>query len=483
MGFDNANRERYFKYMNLAVFVCVNLLYLLLSFSEVFSYDEAYTIGMINRSFRDIINITSSDVHSPFYYFVLKIFFDGLGMQELFSTRVFSWIFMCLQLIVGGKICRKMYGRSVEFYWLLLSGFMPAMIIQSTNARMYTMGLFFVTVAAYLAYKLYKCADRCNWVLFTLVAVIAVYIHTFCMIEMVIVYGIFIIAVLRKKDYKTLGKIFISGLVVSISFSPWLSVLYHQFRRWAGKEAGWGNTIEKIGLHSFVDYICEWFSSLERPNPYVIVFSIILVFIAGVYTIKYVMKSKDLFPCLGVMAAGITFVIAMLVSVFIVPCFLGRYLFFLFGGLWLFVAVGMSRMKHIWIKMILIVGVLVCGFVTFHEEMQLRDDEGLKDYLTCMEAEWKEDDVIMADTYFTLMMSIYYPHEDYMIYGGMANCIPFDNVSVFTEWEQLDGVDRVWYLSFSNLRTGNLDEYYTVVNRKNIPYSYYDIVLEEYVRK
>ncbi len=470
-----------FKYINIAVFLIANILYFFLACSEVFYYDEAYTVGMIYRDFGDIVTITSRDVHSPLYYILLKMFYFFPGMQSLISTRLFSWLFMCLYLIVGGRICRKLYDRKVEFYWLLLSGFMPAMLIQATNARMYAMALFFVTLSSYLAYSLYKEESKRKWILFTLTAIVAVYIHTFCMIEMVIVYALFLLAVLLRKEYKKAVRVIVSGLVVSVSFMPWLVVLYHQFRRWAGKEEGWGNTIEQLSWNSLNDYLAEWFSSLERPNSYMIWFSIILIIISFIHCMRYMIKNRDFFPGLGVVVAGITFVIAMLVSLFIVPCFLGRYLFPVFGGIWLLVALGMSRIKYLWIRVPLIIGILVCSFVTFREQLQLREADGLNQYLTYMDSEWEEGDVIMCDSYFASMMSIYYPDAEYMVYGWMPDCLPFDNTTVFTKYEQLQDADTVWYISLE-MRNGNLDQKFTSVERFVIPYSYYNLVIEKYVR-
>lgn len=248
-----------------------------------------------------------------------------------------------------------------------------------------------------------------------------------------------------------------------------------------GKETGWGNTIPALSMESLYGYIKEWFSSYERPNMYVIVFSVILVVIAAYHAIKYIIASKDFFPCLSLLAGVITFAVAMLVSAFIVPCFLGRYLFPLFGGIWLFVAIGLANIKWKPIKCILIIGVFICSIVTFNSERELRDRTGLEEYLAYMDENLDEDDVIMADSYFTLMLSIYYPDNEYMIYGSMPRCIPFKNVTVFTEWEQLDGVETVWYISLDNFRVGNLNAKYTIVDAQKINYSYYDIAVEKYV--
>lgn len=473
----------FWKYANIAVLIILNFIYFILAIHENFWYDEAYTVGMVLRDFSDIISITSQDVHTPFYYCVLKLFYHTIGMEHLISIKIFSWIFLFAYFVFGGWVCRKHYSRKVEFFWLVLSGFMPAMVIQSTSARMYTFGLFWVTVASYLAYSLFREEKRSKWILFVLTTIISIYIHTFSMLEMVIVYLLFMTAVIAKKRYKTLRNILIAGVTVSCSYIPWLLVLWKQFSRWAGWESGWSNTIQPFGLSSIKTYLAEWFSSIENPQPVVICFGIGLFLYAGFHTVKYIKETKDYLPSLSLIVAGIVLGLAIAVTVLIVPCFLGRYLFPVFGGIWLFCAVGLSRVRVRRKQWIAVFGVVLCGLFAFQEELSLEDETGLSSYREFIDNEWSEEDIIMADTYFLMMMSIYHPEADYMIYGSMPSCLPFDNCQVFTQWQQLENVETVWYLSFDNFKAGNLDEEYVSVEKREIPFSYYNIILEKYIRK
>ncbi len=49
--------------------------------------------------------------------------------------------------------------------------------------------------------------------------------------------------------------------------------------------------------------------------------------------------------------------------------------------------------------------------------------------------------------------------------------------------EQLENEDVVWYLSFKDFRVGGLDERYEIVDRLEIKFYYYDVVVEKYVKK
>ena len=61
------------KYIHIAVII-LGIIFMSLSiFHTNMWFDESYTIGIVRHSFSEIWNITSHDVHPPFYYFCLHI--------------------------------------------------------------------------------------------------------------------------------------------------------------------------------------------------------------------------------------------------------------------------------------------------------------------------------------------------------------------------------------------------------------------------
>ncbi len=368
-----------------------------LSLYENFWYDEAYTIGMIQREFTDIIRTTSQDVHPPLYYILLKLFYIFPGMEQLLSVKVFSWLFYLAYLLLGAHICRKHYNRRVECFWLILSGFMSPMIVQATSPRMYTLAIFCVTLAMYMAYLSIKKEKAGYWIGFALVS----------------------------------------------AMTMWLLVLWRQFSRWAGWESGWSNTIEPFGLNSVKAWVAEWFSVFENPSIVVVLGCVIVFLTAGISGFKYVKRTKDFMSCAGVIFAGVVVVLAIIVTITIVPCFLGRYIFPLFGAVFLFVAIGLDNMQCRWIKGICALIIICCGLFTYRGEIVLENPEGLNNYRAYMDENMQQDELIMADAYFLMMMSIYYPDNDYMIYGAVPACMPFDGCKAFTAWSSWKM--KMWY--------------------------------------
>jgi len=477
-------KDCFWKWSCIIVFGIVNVMYLYLALCKTFHYDEAYSIGIAANSFGEIIDITSRDVHSPFYYFVLKLFCMLPGLNELVGAKILSWLFMFLYMAFSAYVVYRRYGWKVAFFWTLVSGFVPSMIIQSTTVRMYTMGLFFVTVASYLAYSIYQRETMKKWILFTICSALSVYIHTFCLLEMVAVCGVLLLAVLIKKKYKMLGKVLGSGIIVSICFLPWLFTLWQQFTRWAGWENGWEGTFLPVSLESSTIYLSEWFSSMEYPQPLTVLFWVVLLLFASFHVRDYVRRSKDYLPCMGMILVGIILVVATVVSNYVAPCFLGRYALPLFAGVWLFAAIGIAKCQNYIKQIVISVLVIFFGIMAYRTEVQIEDASGLNTYIECVENNMDlSEDVIMADRYFNMMFSIYYPEARYMVYGYSPEGLPFRNTETFTSWEQLEGVDTVWLISFADNQGADLSEKFEAIQSFTFDYSYYQIKVEKLTRR
>ena len=172
-------REYHFKVLNNVLLIIFFVLYFFLALGKCYNYDEAYTIGMIENTYIEILNITSRDVHSPVYYWLLKSF-CMLPIGNVFVlSKLFSMIFMIAFLFTGRQICRKYYSVEIECYWLICAAWLPAMVLQSTNTRMYTMALFVMTVCQWLAYELFHNQSKLKWITFTFITILCIYLHTF----------------------------------------------------------------------------------------------------------------------------------------------------------------------------------------------------------------------------------------------------------------------------------------------------------------
>lgn len=461
------------------LFALVNIIWIYLATRSCFCYDEAYSIGLISQPVSDLVAITAQDVHPPLYYVLLRGFFLLCGKSYI-ATKLFSLIFMDAFLVLGFLYCNRKYSSGVALWFLGISMIMPIFFVQATTVRMYAFGLFFVSVTFYFLEKIYVSAEGLKKATFglTVFTVLAMYTHTFCMLEMAVGYLVVLVILLIQKKYSLIKYYLTAGIAASVCFIPWLIVLWHQLMRWMGKESGWGNIISPLTLHSFVDYVVEWFSAVEKPNYLSVLLWMVFVVITMILGIRKIIAKKDFGPGVAILAAGITFVIAQIVSYFLVPCFMGRYLFPTFGWCVLVCAIGIDSIKPRVIKAALGLVVLATLVITVRTELSWEKEDGLAQYRQFVESNYDENTVIMCDSYFAQLFTIFYPEYHYLQYGSEPACMPFKDVDVFWQWEQLDGVDRVIYVYLTNLRCGNLYDEYELLDTINFDYSFYNIEAE-----
>lgn len=462
--------------------VLVNAFGLILCFNQVYGYDEAYTVALASKNIKEIIEATSQDVHTPFYYVMLHLLCGLTGVPMLFMTKFLSLIFYDLYLWVGSSFIKGIYDKKISGYWLLFSALMPPMIIQVANGRMYTIGLFFVTASIALAYKCYTQNEWKYWVLFTLSSACGVYVHTFTMIALFFVYVLLAIVIVVKKKYSQLRGYLLSGGAVALVYIPWLIVLYHQMARWSGYEEGWANTLPPVSLSEMKLWVYEWFSIMERPQVGALVFGIAVLILSLYHAVRYSIANKDAKPFVGIGLGTLIVTIATVIGLVLVPCFYGRYIFCLFGAIYLLFAVGLRQCSAKWIQTAICIGLFVVGAFAIADKQDLDKTDGLKQYQQFMDKFLEEDDIIMCDTYFGFVMSIYYPDNEYMIYGSKPSSIPFE-CTVFTSWEQLEGVDDFWYIQLEGLRAGDLSAQFEEWDCLRFEHSHYTILLKQMVRK
>ncbi len=472
-----------FLWLSAAVFFVLQIFGILICVREVFLYDEAYTIGMIRNGYAGIVEITSQDVHSPFYYVVLKAFNDIFGTDQLMAPKFFSMIWLDACLLLGHGVIRRRYSNRVAFFWMVLCSFSPAFVVQASSPRMYTMGLFFVTASIFAILRFCREETLKNWILMTVLSICGVYVHTFTLIELFVMYAGLVIWLLIKKRFRTTGRILGAGAVISAAYLPWLVVLYHQFMRWSGEEAGWSNTIPDYDLSFVWIFLKEWFSFSEIPSTLQVVVGICLFLLLGVLGILYCKKHGDFVPALGTTLCAVVLFIAVMISVFIVPCFLGRYLFPLFALVCLLMAVGMEQLGRWNIVAALLFIIMLNGAVRMEGEYKLDDETGMKQYLEFISTLDHDQDIIMSETYFMQTFNIYDQDAVYLQYGYNPPCMPFSGVETFCTWEDLDGVRDVYMIRFTGIGEGELGEHMTVVDNISFPYSVYNVSVDHYVWK
>lgn len=447
-------------------------------------YDEAYSAAMVSRSWWDLIYITAVDDHSPFYYVLLKLFYRLCGGGTHFwALKLMSILFMMGYLLLGMFYVKKLFNEKISVYFMFFSITMPIMAVQAGNVRMYTAALFFMTLAGLTACDLYREPSKGKWLVFFLASICTVYCHTFAMIQMVWIYLLFLGVILNRRRYSLLKGYFISGIGVSVVYSPWLLVTFHQMQLRLANDSGARSAESIPTIYTFMDYCKEWFSALETPIPIVMFCGMAMTVFLGYYCVDWMRREKNYVAGLGTAALGLTALTGALISIYVNPCFLGRYAFPGFGSLALWYAVGMANIDSRKIKSAVIILITGSFLLQYRSELSLEYDPGMDTYEEFFQENIGPADCVIAPEEHTVFLNVYHPDIQYYIYGYKLYSLPFVNLDAFTDWPQLEAFENIWYICFQGGTPDQMADYYIWEEAVSFHYMYYDFVIYRMVPK
>lgn len=187
-------------------------------------FDESYSVAISNHSFSEIWNIGGNDVHPVFYYMMLKIVSLIFG-NNILVFRLFSIVPIVILSILGITHIRKDYGERTGIIFSFLTLFLPIIAAYSSEIRMYTWVMLFVTITAIYANRIYKNELSIkNWVIFALFSLLSAYTHYYGLMFAGIINVILFIYLLknRKGKNKDLKIFIIQAVVECLLYVPWL---------------------------------------------------------------------------------------------------------------------------------------------------------------------------------------------------------------------------------------------------------------------
>ncbi len=317
------------------------------------------------------------------------------------------------------------------------------------------------------------------------------------MLMMVLVYIGWLFTAIIRKQKTVFIQILSSGILVGISYLPWLMVLKRQFA--IKTEYLSDMTSEEANIDA-IDVVCkglnEWFADFFNPNPMIWILGVVLSLVLGYVLVDYALKTKEYLWIYTYM------VIALVLGVTLClvkrnpgsQIYLGRYVFPAFGMILLGQANALAGCKERYSEqqsrngmLVLKIGAvlvcLCCGVWAYSKEYRLEDTTGLKQYEAFLEENYQDGDIVLANTRYQMAMSIYHPEYRYMVYGILDPYSPYQNTVAFREWPQLDGVKRIWAIHADDINTIDLSMYYDREHMLDFHYGYYDWNVEAWTRR
>lgn len=349
------------------MFYVLPVILLLISFSIIFSNDiwgdENFSLQLIKLSYTDGIIRTAQDVHPPLYYIILKSLvdlFSGIVPNPIWTAKFTSLIPHIILLVLGFTVIKNKYGIVTAFLFNMFSLGMPELMGFSTEIRMYSWGMLFVTLAFLSSLEIYKNEnDKKYYILLTLFCSLASYCHYFACAASIVIYIEIFIYFFIKKNKKGVKRTFISGLGVGIIYSPWIFVFIKQLSMVSADY--WIDPITPYTIMKNLIYLFDSGNKILRLGCF-------LLFVIAFISIFLEMKNrKNVESICGFGVWLGTIFLGIVLSLIIRPIFISRYIMVTAMCFWFAVAFSLNNLKADWQKACCVLATVVLSILATQE--------------------------------------------------------------------------------------------------------------------
>lgn len=438
-------------------------LYIAVCFHNSLWFDEAYTVGLMNHTFFDMIKWSASDVHPHLYYIMLWLFTHIFGVK-LTVMRIFSAIGAILFASLGLTHIKRDFGKKIGFWFSFCAVFSGSMLVYTNQIRMYTWAAYFVTLAAIYAYRVFKTPDfKKDRILFVITSVCAAYTHYFALFTVASINVVLLVA-LVKSEYAHPYKCWLTtGIAQIVCYIPGALVFLHQIMldgaSWIS--VVWPNLVfDLVSYHWLGETLNEAFEYKSRVY-FVVGALFLLLFVAEGYFIRRFARSErtEKSARQGVIGAAASYfgvlLFALTVSLFRAIYYI-RYTVVLSGLLFFMIAFLMASVNKNAIKSALAVLFAVIFSFTAVSTYELVYDDSADMLESALADSVTAEDTFLFETIDGYVASVTYPesktyfynkgywsvHEAYRAFGPNAYVI--DSLDT----GEIDGISgRVWVVN------------------------------------
>ncbi len=360
----------------LSIIILGYLIFLAIKY-PFFSNDEWYTMGIINLSLPNMIQVTAGDVHPPMFYLILYAFiylfkFLSINIDLIYIMKISSMVPYIILFLVSLTKIKKEYGilsaGAFSFTLLAMCNFFTYYLI----ARMYSWPLLFLILAFIYLNDVLEKGDLKSWVLFTLFSILGAYTHYFAAIPLIILYLVLFVYLLTKNsknNFKSqLKKYFTSAFLAILCYLPWSFVLLNQI-----SQVHNSYHIKTLTLEKIIECISYYLSISDMYLVQVFAcIALFAVFVALIYKFYITQEYDDFYILLGFFLFMATLGFALLVSFLYKPILTPRYLLPVMGLIWLSISIKLGKIDFRKIALPLILLMLlvgVCNISLEHDEI------------------------------------------------------------------------------------------------------------------
>lgn len=401
--------------LNIIIIILGTIFISLGAFHTNIWFDESYSVAISNHSFSEIWNIGGNDVHPVFYYMMLKIVSLIFG-NNILVFRLFSIVPIVILSILGITHIRKDYGERTGIIFSFLTLFLPIIAAYSSEIRMYTWVMLFVTITAIYANRIYKNELSIkNWVIFALFSLLSAYTHYYGLMFAGIINVILFIYLLknRKGKNKDLKIFIIQAIVECLLYVPWL---YYFIKQLTSVGGGYWIKLEfPDTLYNVLGI--QYMGSLS--NIFGFCFAICLYIYLGfvIYRCKkerISVKNARNSLLLYVLIVFIAFLISLKS-----PILYPRYLMTITGLLIFFIADIMAKEKSKYITIEICIIIFVTSLISNINIINNNYDNTNMKQIEYLEENIKDDDIIVySDIGNGSVFAVYFKDNKQYFYNG-----------------------------------------------------------------
>jgi len=401
--------------LNIIIIILGTIFISLGAFHTNIWFDESYSVAISNHSFSEIWNIGGNDVHPVFYYMMLKIVSLIFG-NNILVFRLFSIVPIVILSILGITHIRKEYGERTGIIFSFLTLFLPIIAAYSSEIRMYTWVMLFVTITAIYANRIYKNELSIkNWVIFALFSLLSAYTHYYGLMFAGIINVILFIYLLknRKGKNKDLKIFIIQAIVECLLYVPWL---YYFIKQLTSVGGGYWIKLEFPDILYNVLGI-QYMGSLS--NIFGFCFAICLYIYLGfvIYRCKkerISVKNARNSLLLYVLIVFIAFLISLKS-----PILYPRYLMTITGLLIFFIADIMAKEKSKYITIEICIIIFVTSLISNINIINNNYDNTNMKQIEYLEENIKDDDIIVYSNIGNgSVFAVYFKDNKQYFYNG-----------------------------------------------------------------
>lgn len=315
-------------------------------------YDAIFSIRLVQLPLSQLFIEGVSDVHPLLYYLIFKGFVNFFAVFNINNIvwigKFVSLLPMYLLVVVSILKIKKRFGLltcGIFTFCILTMPYIPKFML---DIRMYSWALFFVTTALIYLIEIAFDNKLKDWIILVVLTVCGANTHYFAALSLFCLYFVFLIYIIIKN--RNLVKNYMLCVVSSIVlYSLWIPYLLKQFASGQG-----GYWIKPLSF-STLKILFFIFSPTSYSYPIFACLLIVSLLILIIYSL-YNRKENMEFAYIALATFLLVIIGSILFSISVFPLFILRFLFPVFGCLWVGVAIllGMLENKKLFFAILII---------------------------------------------------------------------------------------------------------------------------------